>query len=186
MLTIRAVHLDCSCSSLVVVCFCFYCIVTISSTYSFRRMIAQFPLYIVQYICLYVMYVKCYGVSRAKIDMNEILRLDAYINTTQDPLTPIVFPILSVLPCLSIFSSHQSGHWSHGISSLCVEARPLAARAGVALAGAVATTVAGVVPLLLLLSLLPLVARQHVLVLTLRAGTLLQLAEMLPLLPSMC
>lgn len=37
------------------------------------------PIYDSVYMYVYVMYVKCYGVSRAKIDMNEILRLDAYI-----------------------------------------------------------------------------------------------------------
>lgn len=79
MLTIRAVHLDCSCSSLVVVLLLLYSYY-ISSTYSFRRMIrAVSPIYHSVYMYVYVMYVKCYGVSRAKIDMNEILRLDAYI-----------------------------------------------------------------------------------------------------------
>lgn len=93
-----------------------------------------------------------------------------------------------LVPCLSIFSSHQSGRWSHGISGLCIEAGALAARAGVALAGAVAATVARVVPLLLLL-LLTLIARQHILVLTLRAGNLLQLlvlSELLACLSPMC
>lgn len=94
-----------------------------------------------------------------------------------------------LVPCLSIFSSHQSGRWSHGISGLRIEAGTLAARAGVALAGAVAATVTRVVPLRLLL--LPLVARKHVLVLTLRAGILLLqlllvLSELLALLPTMC
>lgn len=63
MLTIRVVHLDCSCSCSLVVLSCFYFIV-ISSTYSFRRMILAVPLYIsfnisvyryVMFVCMYAM-----------------------------------------------------------------------------------------------------------------------------------
>lgn len=63
MLTIRVVHLDCSCSCSLVVLSCFYFIV-ISSTYSFRRMILVVPLYIsfnisvyryVMFVCMYAM-----------------------------------------------------------------------------------------------------------------------------------
>lgn len=75
----------------------------------------------------------------------------------------------NVLIGLSIFSSHEALRRSHGIASLGVQAGALAAGAGVTLPRAVAA-IARIVALMQLIA-----GRQHIFILTLRAGVLLLL-----------